>query len=240
MHAKPSLWPPGPQALDILLGQRGTGGTHPHAPATFGHPCPWAVLPRPSPNLFHCHTPTPTPANSQCLLSTCCVPGTALGAGEGVMREVEAAHTLRELAVQGRWRSGQQSQVLCRSPGLGMQSRGPLQPSAFANPGRGQVTALRGGAPLTEVGSRSSGWAQTGREGSEGTRRPKQKQRFQLDHIHHSEMSSGPRTQLRAQRSQRGVSGKGYWTPPWPSASALLPPRTNRQCCHWCWPETVL
>ena len=62
------------------------------------------------------------------------------------MSEVEAAHTLRELAVQGRWRSGQQSQALCGSPGLGMQSRGPLEPSAFAKSGRGQVIARCGGA----------------------------------------------------------------------------------------------
>ena len=54
------------------------------------------------------HRP-PTPANSQCLLSICCVPGIALGAGKGVVSEVEAAHALRELVVQGRWRSGQES-----------------------------------------------------------------------------------------------------------------------------------
>lgn len=170
--------------MDILLDQRGTGGTHPHAPATFRHPCPWAVLPRPSPHLFHCHTPTPTAANSQCLLTTCYVPGIVLGAGEGVMSEVEAAHTLRELAVQGRWRSGQQSQALCGSPGLGMQSGGTLEPSAFANPGRGQVTALCGGRLCQGRGAALQAGPRPGREGAEGTKRPEQKQRFQWDHIH--------------------------------------------------------
>lgn len=151
---------------------------HPHALATFGHPCPWAVLPRSSPDLFHFYTQTPIPANSQCLLSTCCVPGIALGAGKGVMSEVEAAHALRELAVQGRWRSGQESQVPGKAVGWVCRVGDPWSLAAFANPGRGQVTALavggrggasdRGGEPLLRLGP---DWAEMGLRAQGGQNR---------------------------------------------------------------------